>query len=92
MAFVIVNVDVPDLCASTLWLNEMLLGLITDTHCGIGVGVGVALGVGVAVGVEGELPLLEPEEAGVPRSHRRPEARGDAPDRVGVNHERAEAL
>ena len=60
--FDMVNVDVPVFCASTLWLNDIELGLIVATHCGIGVAEGDALGVGVgvAVGVGDPLPFPLP--------------------------------
>lgn len=61
-----VNVAVPVVFETSLWLNERLLGLIVVEHCGVGgsppgspgvgVGVGVAVGVGVGVG----LPLPPP--------------------------------
>ena len=60
VAFVIVNVVLPVLCASTLWLNDRELGLSVVTHCGIGVADGDALGVGVGVGVGVPLPLPLP--------------------------------
>jgi len=56
--FVTVNVDVPVLWASSLWLNEILLGLSVETHCGIGVAEGDALGVAVGVGDAFGLPLF----------------------------------
>jgi len=58
--FVTVNVDVPVLWASSLWLNEILLGLSVETHCGIGVAEGDALGVGVGVGDAFGLPFPFP--------------------------------
>ena len=62
VALVIVNVAVPDFLVKSLWLNERVLGLIVETHCGIGVefGVGVGVAVGVGVGVEFPFPLLDP--------------------------------
>ena len=46
LAFVIVNITDPDSLEVSLWLNDRLLGLSVETHCGFG----GLLGVGVAVG------------------------------------------
>src|ERR1043166_7873218 len=63
VAFVMVKTAVPVFSASMLWLNVIELGLITATHCGIGVAEGDATGVAVGVGVAFPLPfpLLLPE-------------------------------
>ena len=51
VALVIVNVADPVSFVESLWLNERVLGLIVETHCGTAVGVGVAFGFGGGVGV-----------------------------------------
>ena len=51
VALTIVNVADPVSLLVSLWLNERVLGLIVETHCGIGVESGFGLGVGDGVGV-----------------------------------------
>ena len=51
VAFTIENTAVPICLVTSLWLNERVLGLSVERHCGIGVDIGVGVASGSTGGV-----------------------------------------